>query len=43
LEGLVEPPVTAVAVPILVCALFKRDWRGVVQANKERSGLDDLK
>jgi hypothetical protein len=42
LEWLVKPPVAAVAVPVLVCALFKRDWGGIVEADKKGSGLDGL-
>lgn len=40
MEGLVEPAVRAVAVPILMRTLFQGDRGGIVKTDNERSGLD---
>lgn len=42
LEGFVVPAVLAVAVPVLVSALVEGDGGGVVEADYEGGGLDDL-
>lgn len=42
LEVLIEPTVTAVAVPVLMGALFECDWGGIVEADYERGRFDSL-
>lgn len=42
LDGLVVPAVLAVAVPVLVGALFKGDGGAVVEADDEGRGFDEL-
>lgn len=40
LEGLVEPAVGAITVPVLMGTLLKGNWGGVVKADDKRGGLD---